>query len=447
MPFDTPRRYILISDGPRRVDETRGVIDKTVHRSAERSGVPLGDASGGSARVRLWLLLIIAAIVARFALAAVSFGSNDAAAWRNFAELISQDGLLHTYQTLGEFNHPPLPGYWAAAALALAGRSGTVWADAIFTNIFKIPAILADCLGIYLLQRIWRQRGSGRKAMAVAAMFAWNIDAIFVSAYHCNTDSIYVALSLLSLYLTEERGSDFWGGFALGAAINVKIIPALLIPAMLVNYRERGRLAKFVAGLIVWVIPFIPPLVLIGKPFVTHIFAYNSLLDRWGINFFLLFGPRVYFEGHSRAQRLAIWYYFHGKYVIIAAVIAWAVLARLLKRWNRYELAAVTFILFLILTPGFGVQYTVLPGLLVFAIRPMMGAIYGLLAGVFVVAAYWFNWTGTWPAMSQWTTLLPLHVAFLGLVVWLALIWIMVQIWISPARALDRRIIAEPHQI
>ena len=90
----------------------------------------------------------------------------------------------------------------------------------------------------------------------------------------------------------------------MGAAINVKIIPALLIPAMLVNYRERGRLAKFVAGLVVWVIPFIPPLVLIGKPFVTHIFADNSLLDRWGINFFLLFGQSVYFEGHGRANGL-----------------------------------------------------------------------------------------------------------------------------------------------
>ena len=29
------------------------------------------------------------------------FGSNDAAAWRNFAELISQNGLLNTYQTQG----------------------------------------------------------------------------------------------------------------------------------------------------------------------------------------------------------------------------------------------------------------------------------------------------------------------------------------------------------
>ena len=397
----------------------------------EISGVE--NRKGGRLQ-RVWLALVVAGILARFTLAFISFGSNDAAAWRHFAEVISRDGLLDTYRTEGEFNHPPLPGYWAAAALGIAGQSGTVWADAIFTNVFKLPAILADCLGIYLLWRIWLPRVGPAKAAGIAALFALSIDAIFVSGYHCNTDSIYVALCLLSLYLVEEKGCDFWSGFALGAAINVKIIPVLLVPAMILGYRERRRLARFAAGLMVWVIPFILPLVLIGKPFVNHIFAYNSLLDRWGINFFLLFGHSGYFAGDTPAQRLAVWYYFHGKYLIIAAILAWAVLDRLVGRWSRYESAIVTFSLFLILTPGFGVQYTVLAGLLLFAVRPLSGAIYGVVAGAFVAAAYWSNWTGSWPAMSQWTTLLPLRVAFIGLATWLLLIVTTALLWLRPVK-------------
>jgi hypothetical protein len=390
---------------------------------------------------KLWAWVIVAAMLARFAVAAVSFGSNDAAAWRHFAEAVGQDGLLHTYRTEGEFNHPPLPGYWAAAALAIAGSSGTIAADALFTNIFKLPAILADGLGVWLLWRIWRPRSGPNRAAAVAAAFALSLDAICVSAYHCNTDSIYVALCLLAIYLIEDKGQDFWGGFALGAAINVKIIPVLLLPAMILSYRQPGRLARFAVGLACWIVPFIPPALWVGKPFVSHLFAYNSLLDRWGLNFFLLLGMGDYFVSGSRAGLLAVWYYFHGKYAVIGAVLAWAVLVRIIERWNRYEAAVVSFALFLVLTPGFGVQYTVLPGLLLFATRPRLGAIYGLVSGLFVAAAYWHNWTGTWPAMSQWTSLLPMWVAWIGLATWALLIGVVVLTWRNRPTRLDGQVV------
>lgn len=379
-----------------------------------------------------WFVLIAMGIAARFALSFVSFGSNDAAAWRHFAEVISDKGLIHTYLTEQEFNHPPLPGYWAAAALDIAGHGGTIWSDALFTNLFKLPSILADCLGGYLLWRIWRPRLGPRSAARIAAMFALSIDAIFVSGYHCNTDSIYVALCLLSLYAIEEKHSDFWGGFALGAAVNVKIIPALLVPVMLLAYRNKKRLGRFVAGLVIWTIPFLVPLVLIGKPFVSHVFAYNSLLDRWGVNFFLLLGNGPYFAGKTRAEHIAAWYYFHGKYFIVGAVLAWAGVSRVVRRWNRYESAFVSFSLLLIFAPGFGVQYTVLAGLLLFAIRPLAGAIYATVAGAFVAAAYWSNWTGTWPAMSQWTTLLPIGVALIGMATWLWLIFVTLLVVKNP---------------
>ena len=65
-----------------------------------------------------WLALACAGILFRILLACVSWGSNDADTWARFARLINHGGILATYQVDREFNHPPLPGYWAASRCA-----------------------------------------------------------------------------------------------------------------------------------------------------------------------------------------------------------------------------------------------------------------------------------------------------------------------------------------
>lgn len=396
-----------------------------------RAAVLEYDSAGRApARPRLWLALIAVGVLARFALSAASLGTNDAAAWIHFGDEIRHDGLLRTYQFDPDFNHPPIPGLWAAAASTLAGDGGSVFSNLVFTNVFRLPSILADCAAIWLLFVIWRRRVGAGRAPAVSALFALSLCAILVSAFHCNTDSIYVMLCLLAVYLIEDRRAPFWGGLALGVAINVKLIPVLLILPLLLSFRRWQDAAKFVAGLALWALPFVPLLVLIPHSFASHALEYNSRLDRWGVNFFLLGGQdqTAYHRGAAAET-----YYAWARYAMLGLLVAWSIAAGWLRRWDRYEIAAITLSLFLIFAPGFGVQYTILPGLLLFAVRPTLAIIYGLVAGAFLFGVYFFWWAHgapdfgvqpfAWPIFSQFQGFFPDPAAWIGVIAWALLIY------------------------
>ena len=383
-------------------------------------------------RDRLWLSLILLGVILRIALAGVSIGTNDAAAWLRFGDEINQQGLLKTYVTDPDFNHPPIPGYWAAMCAKLAGDENAGLHDSIFTVLFKLAPIAGDCLAIYILYLIWLRRRGRSFALYIAAMFALSIDAIAVSGYHCNTDSLLIALCLLCLYQLQDRSRLFLAGLALAAAINIKIIPVLLIPGLILQLRRRRDAARFLAGLSIGVLPFIPALIHVRSAFLNVALKYNSVLDRWGINYFLLWGERGWVAANP-GEKISAIYYGKARYLILLLIGAWGVLARWKARWTAYDIAAITFAIFLVFAPGFGVQYTVLAGLLLFATRPRWATIYGLLAGLFVSSAYFVNWKGAFPLYSHWGAMFPEPVALLGVATWLLLIALSLQIIIRPA--------------
>jgi len=387
--------------------------------------------AGASVSPRTCLILIVLGVLLRFTLAFVSIGTNDAAAWLRFADEINHHGLLNTYKTDPDFNHPPIPGYWAAVCARIAGDGDSKFHDSVFTILFKLAPILGDGLSIYLLFLIWRMKRDKTVALFVAAMFALSLDAIVVAGYHCNTDSLLIAFCLLSLFLLQDRSQPLLAGLALAAAINVKLIPVLLIPAMLLHARTLKNAAFFTAGLAVGVLPFIPALLKVPTAFLDNALRYNSMVDRWGMNYFYLFGEETWDPSHHGAQ-ISTAYYSRARYLILGLIALWSVLSRLKPRWTLYEIALVTFAIFLLFAPGFGVQYTVLVGLPLFAIRPRWGIAYSLVAGLFVTSAYFMYWKGAFPMYSHWGVLFPAPVGELGLVTWLMLIVLVLVILIRP---------------
>jgi glycosyl transferase family 87 len=382
-------------------------------------------------RPRTWLVLITVGVALRIVLAVISIGTNDAAAWLRFGDEINQHGLLNTYKTDPDFNHPPIPGYWAAFCAKLAGDGDWKYHDSVFTILFKVAPILGDCLGIYLLFLVWRAKRDRSFGLFVAAMFALSLDAVVVSGYHCNTDSLLIALCLLSLFLLEDRSKPGLAGLALGAAINVKLIPVLLIPAMVLGAGSAKKAAYFVAGLGVGVLPFVPALLKVSTSFFNNALRYNSMVDRWGMNYFFLLGEETW-NPSSHGAQLSTAYYAKARYIILGLIGLWAVLSRIKPRWTLYEIALVSFAIFLLFAPGFGVQYTVLVGLPLFAVRPRWGVGYSVVAGLFVTSAYYMYWKGAFPLYSHWGVLFPEPVGVLGLVTWLLLIVIVVVVLVRP---------------
>jgi hypothetical protein len=389
--------------------------------------------------------LIVLGFVIRLALAAISWGSNDSIYFYAFGNEINAGGLLHTYVENPDYNHPPIPGLWAAGTrLATQWLGNGTLAISAFCILFKLPVILADGATASLLYKRWRPEAGPRSALGVAAAFACALAPILVSGYHGNTDPIYAMFCLLSAYLLERDGGDerraFAGlnpllaGLALAGAINIKLLPVLLIPPLLLSLRRPRDMFWFLLGLSVGVLPFLPLLWKMGPAFYRNALAYNPSPNRWGV----LLIPLWHEEYTSIPPPGFIrFYHSNGRYLIFALVLAWSVAARVLRRWNRYDVAAVTFAIFLVFAPGYGVQYSIILAPLLFATRPRFALLYCTAAGLFLLTTYFLYLADDFPLQSMFVGYLPREAAVVGVPVWGLLIYYVVSTILRPARVTD----------
>jgi hypothetical protein len=328
------------------------------------------------------LLIALFGTILRLALAEISQGTNDALIWEHLARRVGEVGLLETYRTDALMNHPPLPVLWARLAWAITGSGHP------FSFVFKLPCIAADGAAVLLLAKIWTNTdspGGGRRAARLACIsMALNPVAILISGYHCNTDSIYAFLSLLGMYLLGA-GRFFQAGAALAAAINIKLIPVLLVPAAISLCRTRRDIARLIAGLSIGVFPFIPLLLIPAAR--QHIFAYNPPVSEWGIAMILHAIFQVRSLSHS-AHELMQLYLQVGRWIIPAAVVGLALVSISKRKWTAFQLGAMVFAMFLVLAPGFGPQYLVMIVPMLLAVTLTQSWIYALAAGTFLAMSY-----------------------------------------------------------
>jgi len=362
--------------------------------------------------------LAVAGLLVRILLALVSEGSNDVGIWNLWATLLEQRSLTDMYSSVEGFNHPPLIALWSLAALRLARETGLR-----FAILLKVPSLIAEGCASYLLWRIWRSVGSLTAAAAVAA-FAWNLDSILVSGFHGNTDPICAMLCLASAIFIQ-RQAFFVGGLSLAAALNVKLIPLLLIIPLLLQSRTRRQALAFLAALALGGVPFLPFLVSAGEGFYRHAIAYNSIPDNWGIGFFLNSSeqnPRF----AAAAARIAPIYHTYTRYLIMGACAILGAWGRRC-RWSAYRISFLCLATFLILTPGFGVQYTVYVVPLLFAINVRRALAYSFASGFFIFSVYVNFGMRGFPWRSEFSANFPLPTSLFGLVAWMVLIAIVAR--------------------
>jgi hypothetical protein len=171
-------------------------------------------------------------------------------------------------------------------------------------------------------------------------------------------------------------------------------------------------------------------LLAVGPSFYRNALAYGSNLERWGVHVLLV--PPAATAPDPAVMPAAAAYHAYAKYPLLALILGWAVVARRLRRWDRYEVAAVALGLFLVFAPGFGVQYTALVLPLMFAVRPAAANVYSAAAGVFVAAAYLVTLQDTFPYFSHFPVMLPQPVPWVGLVAWTALAYFVVAVIARP---------------
>jgi hypothetical protein len=383
-------------------------------------------------RARPWALLAACAAIGlggRVWILLHSLGSNDIVYWKDFAGNIQKHGVAWMYQHVAIYNHPPLPGYFAAVML---------WAEKAlrlrFEVGFKLLALFADALSAVVLYRLWRAHGRDR-AVRAAALYALSLAAILIASHHGNTDAAVAALVLLAAHLFDRKRL-FVAGLALGAALNVKLVPALLLPLFLLQCRTWREFGAFVGALAIASVPFLPFLVTSGPAFVHNALAYNSDPRRWGL-YALLDMLRETRHLIKEGREVVPLYREYGRYAILTLVAALAVVARVRPRWSMVELATLGTIVFLALAPGFGVQYVEYAVPLLLAVRLGRGYAYSTAAGLFLLVNYVHFWTGKTPWYSFFEgTYLPTLGVCLGLVCWTLLVHTGVRVLLWP-RASD----------
>jgi hypothetical protein len=367
---------------------------------------------------KIGIVLGCLGLLLRFCLAAWSNGSNDAQIWFQHATAIAEHGvgylLDHSEASALPYNHPPLMGYWSA--LALKASDGKLHGFSVW---MKVPGLLGELLSAALLYRIWASRR--RAAGLVFAAYGWSLPLILVSGYHCNTDCAYASLTLLSVYLLQDRRRAFWSGVALAAALNVKLMPLVLVPVLLSQCRSRRQWLLFCAGLALAVVPFIPLLVGRAAMVYGHMVRYGGQQLDWGLNAFLNYGSESPPFGQV-TDKLRPPFLLSARYVIMAAVALLSAIAALRRRPLGYEMGALAWALFLVLTSGWCVQYAVCVLPLLFAVDIRRATLYSLFVGIMLSIVYSTNMSFRFPlqALVQYYPFPRLATLF-GMVAWVGL--------------------------
>ena len=242
------------------------------------------DLAHESAPGRRFILVVIVAVVSLLAKLVFSyhvFGTNDMMYWMDFSRIIQQAGTFKIYGLVKMYNHPPLVSWMLKVIAWLSEETGLV-----FPFVFRLVPILADFAGVFVL---WKLLGKYRAEhkMTICVICALNPVNFFISAFHGNTDPLFVFLVLLSIYLVETR-SFVPAGVIYGLSLCVKVVPLILIPAYFLGLPERrSRILFFLSASIIPILSFTPYMLTETKDVVQNIFGYGSYGGSWGIGYVL----------------------------------------------------------------------------------------------------------------------------------------------------------------
>jgi hypothetical protein len=327
--------------------------------------------------------LIIAlgiATLVKLVLAVATIGTNDVVTWRAFADNAMLCGRC-AYQFPGPygdpFNHPPFIIHF----LTLIGRSSVVW----FPFWIRLPAILADIGTVLLVTRL-----IPRISTRLIVLLALNPVSILISGFHGNTDPLMIFFIVLAVYLLKTSRLN-WAAAAFGMAINIKIVPLLLVPAILAYIWSR----KSARGVLLFVSIAAVVVLALSMPYILSnplaIFkstlGYRGLYGRWGISL-ILEGFPISKVGHEIAYRFL-------QLLVIAVTLALAVYLNRRKFDLIYQIGLIFFLLFL-LTPAHALQYLAWPVPFILALGFWWSLAYYTSAGLYLFLTYNLWSQGQW---------------------------------------------------
>lgn len=313
---------------------------------------------------RGWLIAIAVAaglaLFVKLSLALTSEGSADVIGFADHLAKIRELGGVGTYYVRGPFNNPfnspPFMIHVIRAWGWLADVTGVG-----FAFWLRLPAILADVGSLFLVWRILNLSETLPRAPLLLLLLAVCPVSIMVAGHHGNTDPLMVFFVLASVYLIEKRERAWLAGLVFGLALNIKVAPLMLAPAVFFYVEgTRRRVEYFGAAAAAFVVGSVP--YIIFDPWILwKVFGYESLYGQWGWSVLMerwyWEAPRYLNPPHDVTGIHAV-FAAVGKFVLLAAILFASY--RMNSRGRKPPLmlqCGLIVTLFLFLTPGFGIQY------------------------------------------------------------------------------------------
>jgi hypothetical protein len=258
--------------------------------------------------------------------------------------------------------------------------------------------ILSDYASVFIIWKLSEKYGLENKFW-IAMLCCLNPVNFFISDFHGNTDPIFICLVLWSVYLFEQK-KIVYTGIVYGLSLCIKIVPVILFPVYLAHIRNRKDKISFIIGmLIIPSVVFIPYLINDYHSIIKNVFQYGSLHGIWGIGHLLKFvveNENIY----SGVRKMS--YYFYNFHVAYGTLLYFSTLLTLLisRRSENHvrfvEDIFLAFGLFLVMTPGFGIQYLSWFSFFAIIVFYRLGFIYTCCGGLFLYRVYTY-WSGGFP--------------------------------------------------
>ena len=291
-------------------------------------------------------------------LALATYGTNDVLTWEAHVRALQARGVQALYlegsrpiweeNSFGvnqQFNHPPFMIHALRAWAAISDATGVplrAW--------LRLTSAAADIAMIWLVLGILRAESIAVNSRMLLAVSLSPV-SILVSGFHGNTDPIMICLLLVSIYLIATRRPIWLAGAAFGMAMNIKIVPIIFVPAILLSLSPLRKRAAFVlAAGAVFAGGSMPYLAHDPSLIARCVFGYNPGAGLWGFPMFALL-----ISEDALARYVVV-----GKYLGPAAVLLSSIWISV--RAPRYPLflrCGLVAFLFLFLASGFGMQYLV----------------------------------------------------------------------------------------
>lgn len=195
----------------------------------------------------LWGLLaggLALRVVLGFAFSGEPYDQDSFAAVRDALA----ESPLDLYAAVSWFRWPFPPGYlpWIAVSGGVSDLTGLA-----FHGLVNVPAMAADAGIAWIVQRHLGRRGMNELTrLAAAGLVMLGPVFLIVSGYHGQIDSVAILPAVAAVALWERGGSrrGLAAGALIGVGIAIKLVPGLMLLALLGSVRSRREAAALLGA-------------------------------------------------------------------------------------------------------------------------------------------------------------------------------------------------------